>query len=142
MKIKLKYVLIVSAVLLFLVGGLIWYVTYLNNEIRNRENTIAVQKQNSAALAGYISMQADSLQDYAISVKNLTTDSDKLDKKYVLLRNRYYILLDSVKVLNEDAEVDTSGNTIIVKFEGREGKVTYKGKTTYFKLTAEGTYSI
>jgi hypothetical protein len=142
MQVKFKYILIITAVILFFVGGLIWYVTYLNGEIRAKENTIAVQRQNSAALAGYISMQADSLQDYAISVTDLTTENDNLDKKYVLLRNRYYILLDSVKVLNESALVDTSGNTIVVSFEGREGKVTYKGKTTYFKLTAEGTYSI
>jgi hypothetical protein len=87
-------------------------------------------------------MQADSLQDYAISVKNLKTENDNLEHKYSLLKSRYYILIDSIKVLNQYALVDTTGETIIVSFEGREGKVSYKGHTTYFKLTGDGTYSI
>jgi len=142
MQIKIKYVLIITAILLFFVGGLVWYVSYLNGIIQEREDTIAVQRQNEAALQDYITMQADSLQDYAINVKNLTTENDNLDHKYILLKSKYYILIDSIKVLNQHANVDTSGNTIIVSFDGREGKVSYKGHTTYFKLTAEGTYSI
>lgn len=142
MKIKFKYVLIISAVLLFVLGGFVWYVNYLSDIIQDRENTIAVQIQNENALHDYITMQADSLQDYAIFVKNLTTENDNLENKYILIKSRYNILIDSIKVLNAHANVDTSGNTIVVSFEGREGKVTYKGHTTYFKLTAEGTYTI
>lgn len=142
MKIKFKYVLIISAVLLFLLGGCVWYVNYLNDIIQDRENTIAVQIQNENALHDYITMQADSLQDYAIFVTNLTTENDNLEHKYILIKSKYSILIDSIKVLNAHADVDTSGNTIVVSFEGREGKVTYKGHTTYFKLTAEGTYTI
>lgn len=142
MQIKLKYILIVAAILLFVVGGCIWRISYLNKVVQDHENTIAVQLQNTNALEDYMKMQADSLQDYAIFVKNLTTENDNLEKKYVLIRNEYFILLDSVKVLNGQADVDTSGNKIVVSFEGRKGKVTYKGHTTYFKLTAEGTYTI
>jgi len=141
MQIKIKYVLIITAILLFFVGGLVWYVSYLNGIIQDRENTIAVQVQNEAALQDYITMQADSLQDYAINVKNLTTENDNLEYKYILLKNKYKIVIDSLKH-HGDGYVDTTGNTIIVRFEGREGKVSYNGHTTYFKLTAEGTYSI
>jgi len=58
------------------------------------------------------------------------------------LKNKYTILIDSVKILNANANVDTSGNTIVINFEGKQGKVSYKGHTTYFKLTGKGTYTI
>lgn len=143
MQIKLKYILIVSAIILFFAGGIIWYISHLNDIIKDRENTILVQKQNEAALKDFISMQADSLQDFAVFVTNLQNENTKQKKQYNLLKSKYTILIDSVKVLNEKAsQVDTSGNTIIVRFEGKKGKVSYKGHTTYFKLNGEGTYSI
>lgn len=142
MQIKLKYILIVSAIILFFAGGAIWYISHLNYIIKDRENTILVQKQNEAALQDYISMQADSLQDFAVFVTDLQKDNTDTKKKYNLLKSKYTVLIDSIKVLNEHTNVDTSGNTIIVSFEGKQGKVSYKGNTTYFKLTGEGTYSI
>ena len=142
MQIQLKYILIVSSVILFFIGGAIWYISHLNDIIKDRENTILVQKQNQAALTDFISMQADSLQDFAIFVSNLQTENTKKEKQYNILKSKYVILIDSINILNKHADVDTSGNTIVVKFEGREGKVSYKGKTTYFKLTGEGTYNI
>lgn len=139
---KLKYVIIITAVVLFLIGGTIWYISYLNDIIRDRENTILIQNQNAAAFQDYITMQADSLQNFAIFVTNLQIDNDNLKNRYNILRSKYTILIDSIKVLNAPAGVDTSGNTIVVTFEGKEGKVSYKGNTTYFKLTGDGTYSI
>lgn len=142
MQIKFKYILITVSILLFFIGGAIWYISYLNDIIRDRENTILVQRQNESALKDFITMQADSLQDFAIFVTDLQKDNVDVTKRYNLLKSKYTILIDSIKVLNEHADVDTSGNTIIVSFQGKEGKVSYKGHTTYFKLTGDGTYSI
>lgn len=142
MQIKLKYVLIVTAILLFVVGGLIWYVSYLNQEIQNRENTIAVQRQNAVALQDYITMQADSMQDYAIFVKDLQTENVKLEKKYVLLKTKYNILLDSIAILNGEADVDTSDNMIKISFDSTYKKITFEGYTLYYKATGKGTYSL
>ena len=142
MQIKFKYILITVAVLLFFAGGTIWYISHLNDIIRDRENTILVQRQNEAALKDFITMQADSLQDFAIFVTDLQKDNVDTKKRYNLLRSKYTILIDSVKVLNEHANVDTSNNIIKVEFDGKRGKVSYQGYTQYFKLTGEGTYTI
>lgn len=142
MQIKIKYVLIFAAVLLFFIGGLVWYVSYLNGIIQDRENTIAVQRQNEAAFQDYITMQADSMQDYAIFVQDLQTENSKLEKKYILLKNEYYILIDSLDVLNGNAVVDITDKTIKISFDSTYKKITFEGYTLYYKETGKGTYSL
>ena len=142
MEIKLKYVAITSALVIFIIAGLIWYTSHLNNIIQQKEDTIKVQKQNEVALNNQIKMKADSLQDFAVFVLNLQKDNTNSKKEYQILKSKYAILIDSIKVLNKPASVDTNGATIIVSFKGKKGKVSYDGNTTYFKLTNKGTHTI
>jgi hypothetical protein len=142
MQIKFKYILIIIAIILFFSSGVIWYISHLNDIIKDKESTIIIQRQNAAALKDFISMQADSLQDFAVFVTDLQKNNTNIKNQYTLLKSKYIILIDSIKVLNAHADVDTTGNTIVVKFKGRQGKVSYEGHTTYFKLSGKGTYSI
>lgn len=137
---KIKTYLLILMTLIIIGGGI--YVKDLLGTIQDQENTIAVQIQNKEALQDQLEMKADSLQDYAIFVEDLNTENDILEDKYTLIKSKYNILFDSIKVLNEYAEVDTSGNTIVIRFNGKVGTITYKGNTTYFKATGEGKHSI
>ena len=121
---QIKYILI--AITIFIVAGLTWYVTYLNGIIQDRDNTILVQQQNESALNDYISMQADSIQNFSLFVADLQKDNENVKKEYRLLKSKYTILIDSIKVLNQPAVVDAFGNEIVISFEGRQGKVSYK----------------
>jgi len=143
MEYRLKSIVILSVVLVLFFSGVVWYLFYLNNIIKQKENEILIKNQNEAALNDYIKMQADSIQNFSIFVSDLQKENEKKDKQYNILKSKYAILIDSIKILNKPANnVDTSGNTIVVEFEGKEGKISYKGKTVYFKLTGDANYSI
>ena len=142
MEIKLKYIAIASAVIIFIISGLIWYTSYLNGIIKDKENTIKVDVQNIAALNDQMKMKADSIQNFAVFVTNLQKDNANSKNEYKILQSKYYILIDSIKVLNQPAKVDTNGNKIKVLFDGKKGKVSYDGYTIYYKETGKGTYSI
>jgi hypothetical protein len=142
MNIKLKYIVIALLIDIFIIAGLIWYVTEHNSVIKDRENKILVLKQNEQALNDELSMKVSVIQDFAIRVENLQKENDDIKKQYRILISNYQILWDSIKVLNAPANVDTTGNKIVITFEGKEGKIWYNGSTTYFKLTGKGVYSI
>lgn len=149
MKIDSKYIIIGILILFGIIGGLFWYINNLNSKIEQYENEIKIKNQNESAYADSISMMADSIQNYSVKVKNLQKENNLLNKnlnniknKYVLLQSEYYILIDSIKILNEQTIVDTSDSVITISFSGKHGKVAYQGNTKYFKYTGEGTYSI
>ncbi len=142
MQIKLKTLIIICAIFIFIFGGFIWYTSYLNNVIKGQTTEIAKQKQNQVALQNQISMQKDSIQNFAIFVKDLQKEKKTLKNEYTLLHSKYVVLLDSIYVLNKPTQVDTNDSTIVVSFAGKKGKVSYKGHTTYFKITGKGTYTI
>lgn len=139
----LTRILIALCIILFTLNvGAYFYIGDLRHQVAERNNAISLLIQNERALQDQIEMKSDSLQIYAAYVKDLQKEIEKLSGEYNLLASKYSIAIDSIKVLNKPTPVDTSGNTIIITFAGKEGKVSYKGKTTYFKLTGEGTYSI
>lgn len=137
-----RILIALCVILLALNIGAYFYIDDLRRQVSERNNAISLLIQNERALQDQIEMKSDSLQIYAAYVKDLQKEIEKLSGEYNLLASKYSIAIDSIKVLDKPTPVDTSGNEIIIKFEGREGKVTYKGKTTYFKLTGKGTYSI
>lgn len=142
MYIKMKYVIIALITVVFILSGFIWYTSYLNNIISEKIDTIKIQTQNEIALKNQIKMKADSLQDFALFIQNLQKENENIKNKYILLKSKYTILIDSINVNNSVAITDTSGDSVTVKFDGKRGKVSYKGKTIYFKSTNSGTYTI
>lgn len=128
-----------------LLGIILYGYFQINNltaTIQEQENTIAISNQNEEAYKNQIKMQADSLQDYAIFVKDLQKDIKNEKKKYIILNQKYQLLVNSVNVKDSNASVIYEDSLIIVKFEGKDGKVSYEGETKYFVETKEGTYSI
>lgn len=124
-----------------LVGGYL-YIDSLQSKIQEQENTITINKQNEEAYKNQIEMKEDSLQDYAIFVKDLQKDIKDEKKKYILLNQQYQLLVNSVDVKDSTANVVYEDSIITVKFEGKKGKVNYNGDTKYYVETKEGTYSI
>lgn len=139
---KIKIYLFMLFALMAIGSGAYIYITDLKNTIQDQENTIAVQLQNEQALQDQLEMKADSLQDYAVFVKNLNAENADIERKYILITSKYNILVDSAKIWRAYAEVDTSGNTIIIRFSGRVVTIEYEGQTVYDKVTGEGTHSI
>jgi len=131
-----------NVILMLLLIAMYFKISNLNGKITERNIAIELLLQNERALLDDIDMKADSLQNYAIYVEDLQSKIIKMNNEYNILSSEYKIAIDSINVLNEPTIVDTSGNTIIITFQGKEGKVSYKGNTTYFKLTGEGVHSI
>lgn len=142
MNIQFKYIVIIVLIIAFVICGLIWRISNLNSTIKEKEDAILILNQNEQSLKDEINMKADSIQDFAIRVFDLQNLNKDSEKKYTILKSKYKILIDSIQVLNRPATVDTSGNTIIITFNGRKGKIWYNGSTTYFKIKANSTYSI
>jgi len=88
---------------------------------------------------------ARTLQEYYVAVKDLTQENKKLKDQNIYFRTQFKVLLDSIEVLNKPATIDTSNtdsNKIVITFEGKEGRIQYKGQVIYFKLTKEATHSL
>lgn len=114
----------------------------LNSTIEENNLTIGQLTQNNQALFDKNKMQADSLQLYALFVTDLQKIYKNKTSEYNILASKYKIAIDSIKILNKPAQTQLDSNSIIVVFKGKEGKISYKGKTTYFKLTGNSTYTI
>ena len=141
---KLQTKLFIGAIVMLL--GIILYgyfqISNLKATIQEQKNTIVINKQNEEAYKNQISMKDDSLQDYAIYVTDLQKDIKDTKKQYVLLEQKYKLLVNSVSVKDSNANVVYEDSIITVKFEGKKGKVEYSGDTKYYVETKEGTYSI
>lgn len=143
MKLSTKIFIATIVILLGIIVGGYVYVSNLKATIQEQENTIVINKQNEEAYKNQIQMKEDSLQDYAIFVKDLQKDIKDEKKKYVVLEQKYKLLINSVNVIDSNANVIVLEDSIIkVEFKGVKGKVEYEGNTKYYVKTQEGTYSI
>src|SRR3990167_9278687 len=106
--------------------------TFLIKKLDQLQQNVKKYKDSSEMLAKKI-------QDYAIFFKDLKYVNSTLYAQNNILKAKFRILLDSVVVLNQAAQVDTNDNMIVVRFEGYQGKINYKGKVVYFKLTNKGS---
>jgi len=126
-------------VILVIIGGFLFI---QNNSLKKELNGKTVEvnslQQNLQAYKDSSEMLAKKIQDYAIFVKDLKYVNSTLYTQNNILKTKFRILLDSVVVLNQAAQVDTNDNMIVVRFEGYQGKINYKGKVVYFKLTNKG----
>jgi len=138
-KILVVALLLVSAIAIF------FYIqkSNLEDELVESKSTIMIHEQNIAFLKDQMKMKADSVQIYAIRVKNLQTNLSKVKNQYTLMITKYNLVFDSLKVISDSAKVDTSNKNIIkVDFEGRKKKISYNGSTYYDKTTKKGSYDI
>ena len=132
----ITFILIVVSVFLYIQNN------KLQNTIEEKEEEINTIRQNEQALKDETVQKDSIIQHYAVRVEDLMKSTIDKENKYRLLLSKYVILLDSVKVLNQTAETDTSDNKIVVTFQGKQGKISYRGQTTYFVLENRSTYSI
>jgi len=132
----LDTILVVAVIVMYI------KINTLQSTIHENNLTIGQLTQNNRALSDKNKMQADSLQQYAIFITNLQKLYKNKTDEYNILASKYKIAIDSIKVLNKPAETQIDSNSIIVTFKGKEGKISYDGKTTYFKLTGKSIYSI
>lgn len=144
---KLKTYLILSITAL-IIGALFYLYITLNKTKKELEKAKVEAKynyQNFQAYKDSSTMMAKTLQEYAITIKDLSRENKNLKDQNIYLRTQFRILLDSIEILNKPAIVDTSNtdsNKIVITFEGKEGRIQYKGQVIYFKLTEEATHSL
>jgi len=140
MKNNIIYIIIIA----LLLGAAYFAWSYYNAQVKIAEAKIETERQtqNAQAYKDSMEMKARELQDNATFVYNLQNENAKLKKEIVYVKSKFVLLLDSIEVLNQGAISYNYGDSIIVKFEGRKGRITYKGQTTYFTLKDTGTYSI
>jgi len=134
------YIIIIA----LLLGTAFFAWSYYKAQIREAEAKIEVerQQQNAAAYRDSMEMKARELQDVNVFVYNLQTENSKLKKENIYMKSKFVLVLDSLKILNQYAQTHNYGDSIVVEFEGRQGKITYEGQTTYFVLSDTGTYSL
>lgn len=122
--------------------GLYIHIENLTEELKKATNIVQVQEQNIEALKDQNKMKADSIQNYALMVGNLQTDKSRLEHKYLVLNNKYTLLLDSVSIVDDTTDSIVEDSIITVRFEGEKKKINYNGKTEYNLLSNVGTYSL
>jgi len=133
---------IVSIIIIVLLLGGLAYLIHSTIKTQNEVIEARRQLQNAEAYKDSSEMKDSILQNYAVFVRNLQNDNAKLNSQVVYMKSNFTLLLDSVKVLNQLAQSFNYGDSIVVKFEGKQGRVTYKGQTTYFTLNDSSTYSL
>jgi len=150
---KTKIKRIIIAILAIVVVGAVVFISIkisrLSNELNEQKIKAAYYLQNFSAYKDSSNMKADTIQVYAIKIVDLQSDNfylkrenKKLKNQIVIMSTQYEIVFDSLKVLNQTAQTHNYGDSIVVVFEGKKGRVSYKGQTTYFVLPDSGTYSI
>jgi len=143
---------ITSKITLGIVIALIAVIVYLQFNLQNTKRELAKSKvdaqinlQNFEAYKDSATMMARTLQEYYVAVKDLKEENKKLTNQNIYFKTQFRVLLDSIEVLNKPATIDTSNtdsNKIVITFEGKEGRIQYKGQVIYFKLTKEATHSL
>ena len=141
-----------TKIILVIIGVLIAAIIYLQFSLQSTKKELAkkqleakINLQNFEAYKDSATMIARTLQEYIIAVKNLQQENKHLKDKNIYLRTQFKILLDSINVINKPAVIDTSNvdsNKIVITFEGKEGRISYKGQVIYFKMTKEATHSL
>jgi len=141
---KTKVILTLSLIIVLLLSAAYLGWSYYNAEIKAAEAKIEAERQlqNAQAYKDSLEMKERELQDNAAFVYDLQNENTQLKKEVAYVKSKFVLLLDSIEVLNQGAVSYNYGDSIIVKFEGKKGRVTYKGQTTYFTLKDTGTYSI
>lgn len=129
--------------------GAIFYLQIILNKTKKELEKAKVEAkynyQNFQAYKDSSIMMTRTLQEYAIAIKDLSQKNKNLKNQNIYLRTQFRILLDSIEILNKPAIIDTSdmdSNKIVITFEGKEGRIQYKGQVIYFKLTKEATHSL
>jgi len=134
---------LVIIILLLLVGA---YAVYSYYEEAKRAIEAGIerdrQEQNTEAYKDSLEMKARELQDIKVFVNDLQDENTQLNKEVAYIKSKFVLLLDSVEVLNRGTTSYNYGDSIVVSFEGKEGKISYKGKTIYFTVADTGMYSI
>jgi hypothetical protein len=133
---------IVSIIIIVLLLGGLAYLIHSTIKTQNEVIEARRQLQNAEAYKDSSEMKDSILQNYAVFVRNLQNENTKLNKQIIYMKSNFTLLLDSVKVLNQLAQSFNYGDSIIVKFEGKQGRLTYKGQTTYFTVQDSSTYSL
>jgi len=141
-----------SKITLGIIIALIGAIIYLQFNLQNTKKELAKSKvdaqinlQNFEAYKDSATMMARTLQEYYVAVKDLKEENKKLKDQNIYFRTQFRVLLDSIEVLNKPAVIDptnTDSTRIVITFEGKEGRIQYKGQVIYFKLTKEATHSL
>jgi len=143
MNTKTKIVLSIILALVIAIVFLQYQVNKTEKELEKKKLEAAYNYQNFQAWKDSSMMKANTLQEYAIAVRNLKDENKKLKQENVFLKSQFTLLLDSIEVLNKPATVDTTDSSrIVIEFEGEQGRITYKGQVIYFKLNKTATHSL
>ena len=145
MTFKTKIILGIIAVLIGAIVYLQFNLQHTKKELAKKQLEAKINLQNFEAYKDSAMMMARTLQEYAVAVKDLREENKKLKDQNIYFKTQFRILLDSIDILNKPAVVDTSNtdsNKIVITFEGKEGRIHYKGQVIYFKLTKEATHSL
>ena len=95
-----------------------------------------INHQNEQAYKDSLNMKADTLQTYAIFIKDLRDENSKIKGQYTFLKSQYTLLLDSIEILNQPVDsIDLDSDKIYIAFSGNQGRISYKGNVTYFILS-------
>lgn len=135
---------IIFVIIALLIFGLYYLFAYNNKKKQLQEANLKAQMylQNLQAYKDSSNMKSEIIQQFAIKVSNLNSENEKLKNRILLLKSNFTLLSDSIKILNELANSHNFGDSIIVEFEGKKGKISYKGKTTYFVVDDKSSYSL
>lgn len=136
--------ILIGIIVLLIVAIVVFYIRLenLKEELKQKEDTILVLKQNEQALEDQVKMKSDSLQNYAVFVENLQKENKEWKNKYLVLKSQFQLLIDSLRVVDDSATVEIRDSLIIVTFSGDRGKVSYIGNTKYNVIDSLGTHTI
>jgi len=133
---KNKWVYIIIAFL-----GIGYFAWGQYNEIQQLLFDRVVLVQNTQAYQDSLTKARDSVQTTALFVKSLNEDIDKLNHKYVILSNKYNLLVLAIQDSGNVRPIVTD-STVIVKFSGKKYIVFYSGRTEYRFDTDSATWNL
>jgi uncharacterized membrane protein len=126
-------------ILIAIVLGIWVYNLYQENQRLQFQND--VHRQNEQALKDSLDRHKDSIQVLAAKVADLNNESSDWKNKYVAIKTKYEIAIDSL-IDHGDGITETTDSTARVVFAGSRGIATYSGWTLANVKTKESSWDI
>lgn len=120
----------------------IWvYSLYTENQHLRAEKE-ALQ-QNIAANSDILTKMIDSVQTLTAAVSSLQKDAEALNVKYVAVKIKYQLAIDTIRILKRSTGNTVVGDSIgVVSFNGTQGIASYIGRTELNMKSRQSNYSL
>jgi len=131
-----------------LIISIIFLFKELNRIKHQNEDLSGIITQNQASYISLLTQKEDSVQQLAISVKNLndSLSKDNKDKKYLTaIISKLQLYIDTMHISGPSISIngkDSSGEYIQVIFSGKKGISAFSGYTRYYPATLSNKFDL